>query len=140
MTTDVKDLKPIETKGVDLSQFEGRRVQIESTEVITVQSKFSNSGDGESEVLKVQSVPVGTIQDRDGNEVPLQASELFNLTRDEEGVLGWPTASKGKLAKFIKKCGVKHPSELAGKEATVRIRSKQSPDGATREFLGLITE
>ena len=138
--TDITELKPIESKGVDLSQFEGRRIQIESAEVITVQSKFSNKVDGQAEVLRVQSEPVSTMQDRDGNQVPLRASELFNLTRNEEGELGRPTGAKGKLAKFMKKLGAKHPSELVGKEATVRIRTKQGADGMTREFLGFLTE
>lgn len=140
VTTEIEALKPIATKSVDLAQFEGQRVKIESAEVMTVRSKFAKSEDGESEVLKVTSVPLGTIQDRDGKEIPLQASELFNLTRDEDGVLGWPTGAKGKLANFMKKCGVKHPSEIVGKEATVRIRKKQGSDGMTREFLGFVTE
>jgi len=136
----VKDLKPIETKGVDLSQFEGHQVRIEAAEVISVHSRFSANGNGESEVLRVLSEPLSTMQDREGNDVPLRASELFNLARSEDGFLGWPTGAKGKLSRFLKKAGAKHPSELVGKEATVRIRSKQGGDGTTREFLGFITE
>ena len=140
VTEDVENLKPIETKGIDVSQFEGQRVNIESAEGMKVRSKFRDNGNGESEVLRVQSVPLGTIQDRDGNDTPIRASELFNLVRGDDGVLGWPTGAKGKLAKFMKKVGAKHPSELPGKEAIVRIRTKQGTDGATREFLGFITE
>ena len=138
--TDIADLKPIEGKGVDLGQFDRQRVRIESAEVITVHSKYSNNGDGQAEVLRVQSEPVCTMQDRDGKEVQLRASELFNLARNEDGILGWPTGAKGKLAGFLRKSNAKHPSELVGKEATVRIRSRRNPDGTTKEFLGFVVE
>jgi hypothetical protein len=138
--TDVKGLKPIESKGIDLSQFEGQRVKIESVEVIEVPTKFGNSGNGESEVLKVQSVPVANIQDRDGNDIPVRASELFNLGHNADGELGWPTGPKGKLAGFLKRLGVGHPSQLVGKQVAVRIRAKKGTDGTTREFLGFITD
>ncbi len=88
MTTEIEALKPSATKNIDLAQLEGQRVKIDFAELMTVRSKFAKSEDGESEVLKVTSVPLGTIQDRDGREVPLQASELSNLTRDEDGVFG----------------------------------------------------
>ena len=91
MTTEIEALKPIATKNIDLAQFEGQRVKIDCAELMTVRSKFAKCEDGESEVWKVTSVPLGTIQDRDGNEVALQESELFDLTRDEDAVLGCPT-------------------------------------------------
>ena len=138
--TDGKDLKPIEPKGIDLSPFEGQRVRIESVEVTKVPSKFTANGDGEAEVLKVQSAPLETIKDKEGNEVPIRASELFNLVRGEDGGVGWPNGDKGKLAGFLKKMAVTRPWELVGKEAVVRVRAKKSVDGATREFLGFITD
>ena len=137
--SDVEELKPIESKSVDLKQFEGRCVQIESVQVTTVPSIFSNNGNGESDVLRVQSEPLETIEDKDGNKVEIRASELFNLTQGENGELGWPTGPNGKLAGFMKKLGVRPPAKLVGKEVVVRIRSKQSTDGMTREFLGFIT-
>jgi len=138
--TDVKELKPIEAKGVDLGQFEGQRAKIESVEVTKVRSNFGKDGDGESDVLKVQSVPLTTIEDRDGKDVALRASELFNLTRDENGALGWPTGPNGKLAGFMKKLGVSHPAEVIGKEVVVGIRRKEGTGGMTREFLGFNTD
>lgn len=137
---EVGALKPIESQGVDLSQFEGSRVKIETVEVLAVPSKYSRNGNGEAEVLRVQSVPLATIQDKEGNDVPIPASELFNLTRDENGVLGWPEGARGKLAKFMKKLSVEHPKELPGKQAVVRIHTKQGSDGIEREFLGFITD
>ena len=140
MSQEVKALKPVESQGVDLSQFEGGRVEIETVEVLVVPSKFAKSGNGEAEVLKVQSVPLATIKDREGNDVPIRASELFNLMRDDNGVLGWPEGARGKLAKFMKKLSVEHPKELPGKQAVVRIHTKQGSDGIEREFLGFITD
>lgn len=140
MTQEVEALKPIEGQGVDLSKFEGQRIEIEAAEVLTVPSKFKNNGNGEAEVLRIQSVPLGSIQNKEGDDVPIRASELFNLTRDANGVLGWPDGPRGKLARFMKKLNAEHPTELIGKKAVVRLHTKQGADGTQREFLGFLTE
>ena len=72
MEAKVRDLKPIEARGIDLKGLEGAHVDVESVEVMTVPSKFSGSEDGESEVLKVQSVPIHTI--KNNNRQPLVLS------------------------------------------------------------------
>ncbi len=105
-----------------------------------VPSKFSNDDNGESDVLRAQSELPETIEDKDGNEVQIRASELFNLSRGENGELGWPTCPNGKLAGFLRKLGVEHPSEVVGKEVVVRIRRKQGTDGTVRDFLGFVTD
>ncbi len=133
--TNVSSLKPIETKGMDLRQFDGAQVEIESVAVVTVPSKFA--GNGESEVLRVQSVPVVRIEGREGDHA-IRASELFNLMRGKDGQLGWPNGPNGKLANFLRRIGVIGPEELPGKQGTIRVRRKTGADGTTREFLGFV--
>ncbi len=137
--TRVEDLKPLASKAIDLSQYEGRRVRIESVEVVRLPSKYSATEDGETDVLRVQTVPLRTIQDREGNDAKLRASELFNLNRDTDGTLGWPTGPKSKLAGFLRLTDSSAPSELPEKEVTVRVRRRRGTDGESREFLGFDT-
>ena len=61
--------------------------------------------------------------------VELRASQIFGLFEDSEGNLGWTPDSK--LGVFLKKMGVKHYNELAGK--TVIVQTTRGKDG--RDYL-----
>lgn len=130
----VDDLIPTENKGIDLTPFEGKRVRIAKAEVTEVPSKYSPTG--REKVLRVESDPVTTITDGEGNEKPICASELFSLTM-EDGKLGWSIDPRAKLQNFLNKMKVGKPSELVGKETVVRLRTKKNEFGETT-FLGFV--
>ena len=133
----IKNLKPIESKGIDLTPFEGQRKVIEKLSVIEVPSKFHESG--KAIVLKVETEPVTTLELSDGTKTEFRASELFNLTKDENGNIGWSDAPNGALNKFLKRCGVSHPKDLVGIPVVIRKRVKETKTG-TKEYLGFITD
>ena len=141
----VKDLKGFEPEGVEFDEFEGQKKVIEKVEMIDVKSDYDESGkyvknlQRDVKVLKVESEVVTTLENREGEEIEIRASELFNLKLKED-VWGWSKSKKGGLKKFLAKIKVDSPNELEGKTVTLRVRSKEMEDGTTREFLGFIRE
>jgi hypothetical protein len=138
------------SSSIDLSQFVGIRVPIEKVEAIMIKSKYTTDGKtlapGQevlAPVLKVETVPVTTIKDRDGNDIVIRASEMFSLKDtgqvDAAGkkVYGWSTHEKGALNKFLKKLKVSRPAELKGKLVVITTRPG-NVEG--QEFLGFIKE
>jgi len=115
----VEGLEPIESEGLDLTPFEGKKVKIVKTEITEVSSQYSPTG--KQKVLRVESEPVTTIKGDDGIEKPISASELFKLT-EKDGKIGWSKDERAKLQKFLNKLKVTKPSELKDKEVTVRLR------------------
>ena len=139
----LEDLKPIEAKGVDFSEFEGNKALIEKAGVIEVNSYYNEEGKKVKEprkvlALKVESRVITSLTNAEGKTVEVRASELFNLIKDKDGKIGWSKAPKAKLNNFLKKFGVKHPVDLIGKTAVIRLRKKENPDGSESEFLGFI--
>lgn len=116
--TDVKDLKPIKSEGIDIKQFDGEKVEIEGIEQLRMPSEFAECG--YQWVARVFSRPLVNFKKDDGEEVKIRASELFNLSQDKEGKLtGFPVNEKAKLYRLMKKVGVEHPAELLGKKVLV---------------------
>ena len=112
-----EDLQPVKSEGVDLTEFDGSRVQIDTLEVTQVKSQFSKTG--MQWVLKVQSVPLKEIE-VEGEKISFRASELFNLVQDDAGNLkGYPDNEKSNLAKFMKRVGVKAINQLKGRTALI---------------------
>ena len=132
-TISLDSLEPMESESLDLSPFEGKRVTIEKAEVIEVSSQFSETG--RQKVLRVESEPVTTVETAEGKK-EIRASELFNLI-EKDGKVGWSKDERGKLQKFLAKMKATKPTELVGKEAVVRLRSKKNDFGEST-FLGFV--
>jgi len=138
----VEDMKPIESQGLDLSEYEGKKAKIEIVEVVDVESRY---GDGETEVdgrvyksneklpegktiptkvLKVSTEKLGEIETSEGKK-EIRASELFSLKKDTKNKSwGWSTHEKAKVQKLYKRLGIRNPNTnpktaLIGKTVTV---------------------
>jgi len=143
---DIGDLKPSEFKGLDLSEFVGKKFPIEKVYRKFVKSKFGPNNTtlapGQeilAPVLMVETAPVTSIQDREGNDIPIHASEMFSLKEeiDENGKkqYTWSQDDRGSLNKLLKKLKVDHPSKLKGKIVQIITRGTEE-----KQFLGFIKE
>lgn len=132
---EVAKLKEVKVGGTDLTEFEGKRAKIEILSVIEVPSQYTETG--KMHCLKVQTDAV-TQFERDGENVDIRASELFNLKDDDKGNWGFSSSPKSKLQKFMRKQGVKQPDSLKGTQVTIRVRQKTNDDGTTTDFLGFV--
>ena len=139
------NLKAIESKGIDFSDYEGTKSTIAKTEIIEVLKDYNDEGDFQrglqrkTRVLRVATAPVLEIETKEGEKKQVSASEIFNL-REEGKDLGYSTSPKGKLQKFLKKQNCDNPDKLLGTKVTLRVRAKENADGTKSEFLGFITE
>ena len=143
---DISDLQPIEAgEMMDLSEYEGKKVKIEKTEVIELDSIYAvetividgktfNSGEQlppgktvKSKALKVTTEKVGEVKTAEGEVKDLRASELISLKKKADGSWGWSTHKKARIQKLFMRLKAKygeltHPKELIGKEVTIIIR------------------
>lgn len=151
--SDFSNIKPVLNKGIDLSKHQNKQVQVEKVEVTTVPSKFTpklkDAQGNELEqhlpqwVLKVSSGVLETIGEGD-DKVEFRASELFNLTQDENGQLnGFPAGEGSNLYKFLTDIGIKVQEleslkqvieNISGKNAVVKAYSKEV-DGNEKTYL-----
>jgi hypothetical protein len=116
---DIK-LQKIELPSIDMTQYIGKKSKIVS----------SNVYEGEyGHYLKVESEVVDTIQLKD-DLIELNASRIFSLFIDEEGVVGW--GDKTQLGMFLEKMKVSNPDELIGKDIIIQSRVSKK-DG--KEYL-----
>jgi hypothetical protein len=90
----------------------------------------------DTKVLKVLTAVVTTIQDKEGKDVDIRASELFNLKKDENGKYGISTSEKAKIRKFMKRQKVSTVKDLIG--TSVLVKKYETNDGNT--FLGFVTD
>lgn len=136
----LSDLKPIKAEGLDLKQFNNKRVKIERASVINVPATFTALVKGSATehlpqwVLKVESDIVATIGEGD-DKIEFRASELFNLIQDDSGILkGYPENDKANLVKFMRDINAKNPAEIVGKDSIIKAYDKkQLVDG--KEFI-----
>jgi predicted HNH restriction endonuclease len=123
--------------GVDLSEFEGRKAKIESYEVMDGTSTFDENGDalppGQTRPVKLLKVYTEQVTEfeKDGEKIPVSASELFNM-KEQDGVWGISTHEKAKIQRLIKKLKAKSLKDIVGKD--VVIRTRETSQGGT--FLG----
>ena len=118
----LSDLKPIESKSVDLKKYDKKETEIESVEIVKVPSDYSECKT--QWVLKVQSVVLDKLEVEDKT-IEFRASELFNLIQDEQGKLqGYPEAEGSNLQQFMKDISAKNPEEIAGKKALIKAYEK----------------
>ena len=143
---DIEDLKPIEAGEMqDLSEHEGKKVKIEKTEVIELDSNYAvekveidgkifNAGEQlppgktvKSKALKVTTEKVGEVKTSEGEVKELRASELISLKKKADGSWGWSTHKKARIQKLFMRLKAKygdlaHPKDLIGCEVTIIIR------------------
>ena len=126
------ELVSIKTAGVDLSEFEGKKAEIEKLAVLEMDSSYDEEGlllpKGQTRRVKVLKVITGTIlesENSDKEKIEFKASELFNLKYDKEAEKwGYSESPKSKIQKFFTKMKVKTPKELIGKTITIRTYEK----------------
>jgi len=129
-------------KGVDLSEFTGTKKKVENITVLDIETPFDESGNYNDKVkrkvkiLKVFTEPVTDIVNKEGEKVPVRASELFNMKQTEDGKWGISTNDKAKIRKFMKRQKVNRLSDLKG--TTVIIKDYTDKKGNT--YLGFVVE
>jgi len=141
---DIDELPEIEAgKGIDFSEFEGKRYPIEVIEVIEYNSPYNEAGEYEEDLkrpvkgVRIASSEITTVKTKKGEDVPIRASELFNLKYDSDSEQwGISTSDNSKLRKFMKMMKVKKLSELKGKNIMVLITG----DKKGNQFLGFKKE
>jgi predicted SPOUT superfamily RNA methylase MTH1 len=139
MASEVDELKPIETGGLDLGEFEGLKKRIDYLEIQSVPSQFSDTG--KTKVLKVITEPVTVFKNKKGEDIEIRASELFSLKYDDKSEQwGYSTSPKSRLQKLLKKCKVNRITDLKNKFVVVKVREVKRSDGTTGEFLGFHIE
>jgi len=140
--TNVADLPEFDAgSGVDLTEYEGQKAKIEGTRVLEVESSYDESGNWQEglkrkvQVIKVFTEPITTITDKEGKEIEVRASELFNL-RLKDGEWGISKSDKSKIQKFLKRQKVSSITEVIG--TSVVLRAYDNKQGNT--YLGFITK
>lgn len=134
------EVETYESKGVDLTEFEGKRAKIEKTELVTIPTWYDEAGDelprdGKprmTKVLRVTTEKVTEVENDAGEKIAIQASELFNI-KYEDGKVSISDSPKAKIQKLLAKLKVKNITEIKGKEVTLRTYDVK---GST--FLGFV--
>ena len=122
----------------------GSKSEIESMKVISAKSDYDLDGkykkglQRETKVIKIMTKEITKINNKEGEEVTVSASELFNL-KEVEGEWGISKSRKAKIQIFMKKQKVSSMRELVGTGVTVRARTKELADNQTQTFLGFYT-
>lgn len=125
-------------KGIDFSEYEGARVKVEACTPIEVKTDYDEAGNFKQGlqrpvwVLRVQTAPVVTTENKLGEEVLIRASELCNLKKDGDRV-GWSNHPESKIQKIFAKYKAKSPTDLIGKTVTVTVREK-----GEKQFFGIV--
>lgn len=128
---EVEDLIPVESRGIDIEEYEGSRVKIASVEIIDTTTSYNEKGEWveglKRPIKKMQVITesVGTYEDKEGLEVPIVSSTLYGLAMDKKtNKLGWSTHPNGKLNQLMTKLKVKTPKDLVGKMVTLTVRDR----------------
>jgi hypothetical protein len=142
--TNIDNIPNIEAgSGVDLTEFSGQKMKVAGIKVLEVESNFDEQGNYNEkakrkvQVLKVYTDAVTTLINKEGKEVPVTASELFNLKQNSEGKWGASLSEKSKLRKFLKRQKVTKVKELIG--TTVIIKDYQDKKSG-QTYLGFVFE
>lgn len=153
-SVDPSKIGPSEGSSVDLEKYHKKETTVERVELAQVKSTFTAKkrdalGQELEEhhpqwVLKIQSKVLETIGEGD-DKIEFRASELFNLTQNDRGVLtGFPTGEKSNLMLFMKDLKIKEPEKMSslkevmdslmGKTVTIKYYEKER-DGKKKGFL-----
>lgn len=141
---DIDQLPEIEAgKGLDFSEYEGKKYPIQVIEVIEYNSPYNEEGEyveglkRQVKGIRIATVPITKIKNKEGKEVDIRASELFNLKYDAETKQwGRSTSDNAKLNKFTKMMKVNKLSDLKGKNVMVLVTT----DKKGNQFLGFKKE
>jgi hypothetical protein len=143
----MEKLEPINEKGIDLYEYEGKKVPIDILEVIEAKSNWDENGqfiaglNRQVLLLRVATKPLFTIETEDGEKTDIRASELINLKYStDSGNWGYSTSPKSKIQRLLKRCKKNKPEELKGAFVTLRVRVRENSDGTEHEFLGFICD
>jgi hypothetical protein len=134
----IDTIEEIEPKTVDLNQFHQEKVRIEGIEVREIETRYGHDGKPlepgktrKTKVLKVFSIPVISVQGKDG-EFQIRASELFNM-KFRDGVWGIPADDRSSIQKFMKVQKVKKVKDLVNTLALMKAYQKNG-----KTYLGFI--
>ena len=137
---DIDQLPDIESgKGIDLTEFEGKKYNIAEVVVIEYNTPYNEQGEFEEglkrpvKALKIKTDVVTTVKNKEDENVDISASELFNLKQDvETKEWGRPTHENAHINKFTKLMKTSKLSELIGKPVMALITT----DKKGNSFLG----
>ncbi len=139
----VEDLPEVEAgAGIDLDEFEGQRKTIEIIEVIDVETSYDEAGNFQEDlkrkvkVIRIVTEEVTEVENKEGEKIPIKASELFNLKKGDDDKWGISTSEKAKIQIFMKRQKVSKPQDLKG--TSVTLRAYENKAGNT--YLGFIVK
>ena len=133
------EVLPEVSKGInfDPKVWEGKTSTIVGCKKLEMNSRYKNGKElpkGETckvFKLKVYTDVVTTAVDGEGKEIEIRASELFGMTQTKDGIWGVPINEKAGINALLRRCGVKHYTELKGKQVILK---------ASGNFLGFFTK
>ncbi len=137
----LEEMKPVASKEpLVLDELHMKQTNIASVSVIEatkgyVDNKWVDPLPVPQKQLYVESAPLKTVKDGEGNDVPLVAREWFNLIIKQDGTVGWSTNEKGKLHRFLKAIKVSHPKDLMGKPCIIKVVDKVDQEGSKTQLL-----
>ena len=132
---EIKSIEPKFKAPANSSDFVNKLAKIESVDMVDIQSPFGEDGKqlpkGETvpaKAIKVTSVALGKAldadgqpcTDKDGNSFDLKATELINMTKDDDGTWGVSTSERSNYQKFIKSLKIDHIDKAIGMELVVK--------------------
>ena len=141
MDTEIPSVKDVKVGGFDLNQFAGQNAKIAKISMLDVNTCYDENG-GYVEglkrpvkVLKIETEVITTFEN-DSEEVPVRASELFNMVKDKElNEWGLSTSPNSKYRKFLKSIKANELKDVIGKSVTIKCIDRK---GST--YLGFYTE
>jgi hypothetical protein len=148
---DLGNVGPVQSSSVDLVKYDKQVTVIEKSEITQLPSQFTAVVPGTNPplhymqwILRVSSVVLESIREGE-DKIEFRASEIFNLTQNDQGKLtGFPTTEKSKLMKFLKDLKIPEPEKfqklkdiqeaIKGKKAVIKAETKEK-DGRTNTYL-----
>ena len=135
------EIEVYESKGIDLSEFEGKRAKIDKAELVTIPTWYDEVGNEMprtgsprmTKVIRVTTEVITEIENEEGKKIQIKASELFNI-KYEDGKIKISDSPKSKFQKFFKKIKVNNLKDAIGKEVTVRSYEAKNQ----QVFLGFV--
>jgi hypothetical protein len=119
--------------GIDVSEYEGQRCEVDTAEVIEVETPYDENGEYQEGLkrkvkrLRVFSKPVTEVEDSQGKKIQIRASELFAL-KYLNGKWGVSTNERAKINKFLKKlnlpAGAAGVKQLGGQQVIMKTSDK----------------
>jgi len=140
----IDDIPTIEVgQGLDIEEFVGGRKKVEKLSVIDIESPYTEDGvyneklKRKVKALKVETEVVTTIKSKEGKEISVRASELFNMRQADNGKWGISSSPRAKIQKFLKRQKVASLKALVG----TSVQLKDYEDKKTgNKYLGFVCE